>query len=66
MLKGYVPIIIKASMTTMPADFLIDRHGIIQVAYYGNDEGDHLPIDQVKAFALEQAAINPMNNTLGI
>jgi peroxiredoxin len=66
MLKGYVPIIIKGSLITMPADFLIDRYGIIQVAYYGNDEGDHLPFKQVKAFSLEQAAIDPMNNTLGV
>jgi hypothetical protein len=35
----------------MPADFLIDREGIIQVAYYGKDEGDHLPFDTVKSFS---------------
>ena len=51
MCKGYIPTTIKGSMTTMPADFLIDREGIIQRAYYGQDEGDHLPLDQVKAFA---------------
>lgn len=54
MLMGYVPTTIKGSMTTMPADFLIDRNGIIQVAHYGNDEGDHLPFEQVKAFSLKQ------------
>ncbi len=53
MLKGYVPTTIKGSMTTMPADFLIDREGIIQVAYYGKDEGDHLPFDKVKEFSLK-------------
>jgi len=51
MLKGYVPLIIKGSMTTMPADFLIDREGIIQTAHYGKDEGDHLSFDEIKAFA---------------
>jgi len=51
MFKGYIPTTIKGSMTTMPADFLIDREGIIQVAYYGKDEGDHLPIDTVKEFS---------------
>jgi len=51
MFKGYVPTTIKGSMTTMPADFLIDREGIIQVAYYGKDEGDHLPFDTVKSFS---------------
>lgn len=54
MFKGYLPIIIKGSLTTMPADFLIDQAGIIQVAYYGKDEGDHLPIEQVKEFSNKQ------------
>jgi peroxiredoxin Q/BCP len=44
---------IKGSITTMPADFLIDRDAIIQVAYYGKDEGDHLPLDLVKKFSLK-------------
>lgn len=52
MVKGYVPTTIKGSMTTMPADFLVDEQGGIQVAHYGRDEGDHLPFTQVKAFAL--------------
>ncbi len=51
MFKGYVPLIIKGSMTTMPADFLIDREGIIQTAHYGKVEGDHLSFDEIKAFA---------------
>ena len=50
-LKGYIPLQTKGSMTTMPADFLIDTNGIINTAYYGNDEGDHLPFDAVEAFA---------------
>lgn len=52
MFKGYIPTSFKGSLTTMPADFLIDREGIIQVAYYGEDEGDHLPFDKVKEFSL--------------
>lgn len=51
--KGYIPKIIKGSLTTMPADFLIDSSGIIQVAYYGKDEGDHLHFDEVKEFSLK-------------
>ncbi len=58
MFKGYVPTAIKGSMTTMPADFLIDTDGIIQVAYYGSDEGDHLPFEQVKSFSLKQETPN--------
>lgn len=51
--KGYVPLVIKGRMTTMPADFLIDESGVIQCAYYGKDEGDHLPIELVKEFSLK-------------
>ena len=54
MFKGYVPTVIKGSLTTMPADFLIDRNGVIQTAYYGKDEGDHLPFDLVKEFAFKE------------
>ena len=53
MFKGYVPLVFKGSLTTMPADFLIDRDGVIQTAYYGKDEGDHLPFDLAKAFSLK-------------
>ena len=53
MLKGYIPVIFKGSIITMPADFLIDCDGIIQMAYYGNDEGDHLPFEEVKKFSLK-------------
>lgn len=52
MSMGYVPTIIKGSMTTMPADFLIDARGVIRTAHYGGDEGDHLPFEQVKDFSL--------------
>ncbi|MCB9158119.1 MAG: AhpC/TSA family protein [Caldilineaceae bacterium] len=56
MSMGYQAKIIKGSLTTMPADFCIDQAGIIQVAYYGRDEGDHLPLEQVKQFASQAAA----------
>ena len=49
LLKGYFLTVIKGSVTTMPADFLIDIDGI---AYYGKDEGDHLPFDSIKKFSL--------------
>ena len=50
-LKGFIPFRVKGSMTTMPADFLIDSNGTILEAYYGKDEGDHLPFPDVRAFA---------------
>ena len=53
MLKGYLPTTLKGSITTMPADFLIDPMGFIQTVYYGKDEGDHLPFEQIKEFALK-------------
>ena len=51
MFKGYLPYVFKGSLITMPADFLIDKEGIIQVAYYGKDEGDHLSFDTIKDFS---------------
>jgi len=53
MFKGYVPLIFKGSLITMPADFLIDKDGIIQEAYYAKDEGDHLDFERIKAFSKE-------------
>ncbi len=53
MFKGYVPLQFKGSLITRPADFLVDRNGIIQTAYYGKDEGDHLAFDRIKEFSLE-------------
>jgi thioredoxin-dependent peroxiredoxin len=49
--KGYMPTTIKGRITTMPADFLIDAQGVIRTAYYGKDEGDHLPLVQIKEFS---------------
>lgn len=57
LMLGYIPVTIKGSKTTMPADFLIDERGIIRVAYYGRDQGDHLPLERVKEFALKTADV---------
>ncbi len=51
MLKGYIPLIPRGRITTMPADFLIDAKGLIQTTYYGKDEGDHLSFETVKSFS---------------
>ena len=55
--KGYWPTSPGGSVTSMPADFLIDETGVIRTAYYGNDEGDHLPFEQVKSFASKNAGL---------
>lgn len=51
MSKGFLPRDIDTALDLMPADFLIDEEGIVRVAYYGRDPGDHLPLDRVRAFA---------------
>lgn len=51
-LKGYVPTTFKGRITTMPADLLVDKNGIIVKAYYGKDEGAHLAFEDVKSFSL--------------
>ncbi|MEE8588642.1 MAG: hypothetical protein V3S80_04775, partial [Sulfurimonadaceae bacterium] len=51
MLQGYFPLKIDSSITRMPADFIIDENGMILVAYYAKDEGDHLDIDEIRKFA---------------
>jgi len=57
MLKGYIPWRIRGDITAMPADFLIDEEGIVQVAYYGRDEGAHLSVDLIKHFSHQRAEI---------
>ena len=51
MSRGYLPTTLQNSLTTMPADFLIDEAGVIRTAHYGRDEGDHLPFEAVLAFS---------------
>ncbi len=38
---------IDGALNQIPADFMIDTNGVIQVAYYGNDIADHLPINDI-------------------
>ncbi|RAV99972.1 redoxin domain-containing protein [Pseudochryseolinea flava] len=40
-----------ATLTLMPADFLIDENFIIQKAHYGKNVNDHIAIEEIKAFA---------------
>ncbi|MFQ5550207.1 MAG: hypothetical protein ACE5FJ_03105 [Gemmatimonadales bacterium] len=42
--KGFLPGKIDSTVTHMPADFLIDEEGVIRVAHYGRDIGDHLEL----------------------
>ncbi len=40
----------------VPADFLIDRHGMIRQAFYGENMAQHIPFESVSSF-LEVAAL---------
>jgi peroxiredoxin Q/BCP len=40
-----------ANMNRIPAEFLIDENGIIQVVHYGRLVTDHLPLDVIDRFA---------------
>ncbi|WP_461480662.1 peroxiredoxin family protein [Porticoccus sp.] len=53
--KGYVPLTIGGRMDTLPADFLVDRNGIIREAFYGRDDGDHLDFARIRQFAQGQS-----------
>ncbi len=50
LMQGYIPRDLGKSMLTMPASFLIDESGVIQTAYYGKDEGDHIPFAEIELF----------------
>jgi hypothetical protein len=41
----------EASMSLMPADFFIDENFKIVRTHYGTHLDDHVPIDDLKAFA---------------
>jgi peroxiredoxin len=62
--KGYLPLTIKGRIITMPVDFLVDENGIIQTAYYGSDEGDHLPFEKIRAFSLASQNRNANQNSV--
>lgn len=65
MANGYLPGKVEGPMNALPADFLIDEKGVVQLAYYGRDIGDHLPLEQVLAFARGETAILPVRDASG-
>ena len=40
-----------ATGNLMPADFLIDETGTVVETYYGQDAGDHIPMERIELFA---------------
>lgn len=48
---GYVPTTIQGRLDTLPAEFLVDRGGIIRVVHYAQDAGDRMPLERIGSFA---------------
>lgn len=40
----------------MPADILIDENGQIIETYYGQDAGDHIPMERIELFSVKGLA----------
>lgn len=51
MFRGFFPHEISSRYLIMPLSLLVDEQGVIQQVYQGRDEGDHIPIERVLAFA---------------
>ncbi|NMP15293.1 redoxin domain-containing protein [Thalassotalea sp. Y01] len=47
---GYFPVELSRRMLSMPLAVLIDEKGDIITMYHGKDEGDHMPVEQVRRF----------------
>ena len=47
LMKGFLPGKMEGVKSMVSADFLIGPDSTIQVAYYGSDIGDHLPIEKI-------------------
>ena len=45
-----------ATGNLMPADFLIDEQGTVVETYYGEDAGDHIPMERIELFAVRGMA----------
>lgn len=48
MKAGMLPGRVEGPANRIPADFLIREDGVIDVAYYGADAGDHVPLEQLE------------------
>jgi len=47
---GFTPKDIDGDKDLIPGDFLIDAEGIVRIAYYGRDIGDHLPLERIETW----------------
>lgn len=58
MMKGMEMVGMRGMATgnLMPADFLIDENGIVVETYYGEEAGDHIPMERIELFAVRGLA----------
>ncbi|MDD5051264.1 MAG: peroxiredoxin-like family protein [Sulfuricurvum sp.] len=49
-LRGFFPGSIENEIQRLPADFLIDPSGKIEIAYYGKDIGDHIAFETLEKY----------------
>ena len=52
LMRGYIPKEMSSRLLIMPLSLLVDEKGVIQTIYHGKDEGDHIPLAQVKSFLM--------------
>lgn len=52
--KDLLPGHVEGGIHRIPADFIINPHGVIAKAYYGDDIGDHLPLERVERYLQEE------------
>lgn len=52
-LKGFFSLHIDGPKAMVPADFLVDPEGVVWKAYYGTAVSDHIPFEDVSAFAAD-------------
>tara|TARA_A100001011_G_scaffold52911_1_gene51209 strand:+ start:50632 stop:51171 length:540 start_codon:yes stop_codon:yes gene_type:complete len=51
-IKGFIPIVFKGYVSTLPSDIMINSNGIVEDVYYAKtDTGDHLPFNKIKSFS---------------
>ena len=49
---GFIPIVFKGYVSTLPSDIMINSNGIVEDVYYAKtDTGDHLPFNKIKSFS---------------
>jgi len=52
--KGFIPLVFKGYVSTLPSDIMINSDGVVEDVYYAKtDTGNHLPFNRIKTFSLK-------------